>query len=124
MSKLDVVIGCFYGEEGKGTVIDYLAIGALHPLRRHSALRAVHIIRTHHGTAEGTIIHQLRPAIRAKLKVRNRRGSAFGTFSEGSPLFSLLFHGSLSLFTCALPGPDIICHNKVHVPFNMPYLQI
>ena len=25
MSKVDVVIGCFYGDEGKGKVIDYLA---------------------------------------------------------------------------------------------------
>ena len=27
MSKADVVIGCFYGDEGKGKVIDYLEIG-------------------------------------------------------------------------------------------------
>ena len=28
MSKVDVVIGCFYGDEGKGKVIDYLATNA------------------------------------------------------------------------------------------------
>ena len=28
MSKADVVIGCFYGDEGKGKVIDYLAADA------------------------------------------------------------------------------------------------
>ena len=28
MSKVDVVIGCFYGDEGKGKVIDYLAADA------------------------------------------------------------------------------------------------
>ncbi len=28
MSKADVVLGCFYGDEGKGKVIDYLAADA------------------------------------------------------------------------------------------------
>lgn len=44
MSKVDVVIGCFYGDEGKGKVIDYLATGADLAVRATGGDNAGHTI--------------------------------------------------------------------------------
>ncbi len=45
MSKADVVIGCFYGDEGKGKVIDYLASDADIAVRATGGDNAGHTIR-------------------------------------------------------------------------------
>lgn len=45
MSKADVVIGCFYGDEGKGKVIDYLAADADFAVRATGGDNAGHTIR-------------------------------------------------------------------------------
>lgn len=45
MSKVDVVIGCFYGDEGKGKVIDYLAMEADIAVRATGGDNAGHTIR-------------------------------------------------------------------------------
>ncbi|MEE1305900.1 MAG: adenylosuccinate synthase [Agathobacter sp.] len=45
MSKVDVVIGCFYGDEGKGKVIDYLATGADLAVRATGGDNAGHTIK-------------------------------------------------------------------------------
>ena len=45
MSKVDVVIGCFYGEEGKGKVIDYLAGNADVAVRATGGDNAGHTIK-------------------------------------------------------------------------------
>ncbi len=45
MSKVDVVIGCFYGDEGKGKVIDYLAADAGIAVRATGGDNAGHTIR-------------------------------------------------------------------------------
>lgn len=45
MSKVDVVIGCFYGDEGKGKVIDYLAIDADVAIRATGGDNAGHTIK-------------------------------------------------------------------------------
>lgn len=45
MSKVDVVIGCFYGDEGKGKVIDYLATDADIAVRATGGDNAGHTIR-------------------------------------------------------------------------------
>ena len=50
MSKVDVVIGCFYGDEGKGKVIDYLAADAdvaVRCIRRRHAGRILDARRSH-----------------------------------------------------------------------------
>ena len=44
MSKVDVVIGCFYGDEGKGKVIDYLAANADIAVRATGGDNAGHTI--------------------------------------------------------------------------------
>ena len=44
MSKVDVVIGCFYGDEGKGKVIDYLAADADIAVRATGGDNAGHTI--------------------------------------------------------------------------------
>ncbi|MCI9282535.1 MAG: adenylosuccinate synthase [Lachnospiraceae bacterium] len=48
MSKADVVIGCFYGDEGKGKVIDYLAADADIAVRATGGDNAGHTIRVDH----------------------------------------------------------------------------
>lgn len=48
MSKADVVIGCFYGDEGKGKVIDYLAADADVAVRATGGDNAGHTIRVDH----------------------------------------------------------------------------
>ncbi|MBO7357994.1 MAG: adenylosuccinate synthase [Lachnospiraceae bacterium] len=45
MSKADVVIGCFYGDEGKGKVIDYLSLNADYAVRATGGDNAGHTIR-------------------------------------------------------------------------------
>ncbi|MCI8659527.1 MAG: adenylosuccinate synthase [Lachnospiraceae bacterium] len=45
MSKADVVIGCFYGDEGKGKVIDYLAMDADIAVRATGGDNAGHTIK-------------------------------------------------------------------------------
>lgn len=45
MAKADVVIGCFYGDEGKGKVIDYLAGGADLAIRATGGDNAGHTIK-------------------------------------------------------------------------------
>lgn len=45
MSKVDVVIGCFYGDEGKGKVIDYLAGNADVAVRATGGDNAGHTIK-------------------------------------------------------------------------------
>lgn len=45
MSKVDVVIGCFYGDEGKGKVIDYLATSADVAIRATGGDNAGHTIK-------------------------------------------------------------------------------
>ena len=45
MSKVDVVIGCFYGDEGKGKVIDYLASEADVAVRATGGDNAGHTIK-------------------------------------------------------------------------------
>ena len=45
MSKVDVVIGCFYGDEGKGKVIDYLAMDADVAIRATGGDNAGHTIK-------------------------------------------------------------------------------
>lgn len=45
MSKVDVVLGCFYGDEGKGKVIDYLAADADIAVRATGGDNAGHTIR-------------------------------------------------------------------------------
>ncbi len=45
MSKADVVIGCFYGDEGKGKVIDYLAGDADFAIRATGGDNAGHTIK-------------------------------------------------------------------------------
>lgn len=45
MSKVDVVIGCFYGDEGKGKVIDYLASDADIAIRATGGDNAGHTIK-------------------------------------------------------------------------------
>ena len=45
MSKVDVVIGCFYGDEGKGKVIDYLAGDADIAVRATGGDNAGHTIK-------------------------------------------------------------------------------
>lgn len=45
MSKADVVIGCFYGDEGKGKVIDYLATDADIAVRATGGDNAGHTIK-------------------------------------------------------------------------------
>lgn len=45
MSKVDVVIGCFYGDEGKGKVIDYLATDADIAVRATGGDNAGHTIK-------------------------------------------------------------------------------
>ena len=45
MSKIDVVIGCFYGDEGKGKVIDYLAGNADVAVRATGGDNAGHTIK-------------------------------------------------------------------------------
>ena len=45
MSKVDVVIGCFYGDEGKGKVIDYLAGEAEYSIRATGGDNAGHTIK-------------------------------------------------------------------------------
>lgn len=45
MSKVDVVIGCFYGDEGKGKVIDYLACEADVAVRATGGDNAGHTIK-------------------------------------------------------------------------------
>lgn len=45
MSKVDVVIGCFYGDEGKGKVIDYLAAEADIAVRATGGDNAGHTIK-------------------------------------------------------------------------------
>ena len=45
MSKVDVVIGCFYGDEGKGKVIDYLAGDADVAVRATGGDNAGHTIK-------------------------------------------------------------------------------
>lgn len=45
MSKVDVVIGCFYGDEGKGKVIDYLAADADVAVRATGGDNAGHTIK-------------------------------------------------------------------------------
>ncbi len=45
MSKADVVIGCFYGDEGKGKVIDYLAADAGIAVRATGGDNAGHTIK-------------------------------------------------------------------------------
>ena len=45
MSKVDVVIGCFYGDEGKGKVIDYLASNADVAIRATGGDNAGHTIK-------------------------------------------------------------------------------
>lgn len=45
MSKVDVVIGCFYGDEGKGKVIDYLAGDADVAIRATGGDNAGHTIK-------------------------------------------------------------------------------
>ena len=45
MSKVDVVIGCFYGDEGKGKVIDYLATEADIAVRATGGDNAGHTIK-------------------------------------------------------------------------------
>lgn len=45
MSKVDVVIGCFYGDEGKGKVIDYLATNADVAVRATGGDNAGHTIK-------------------------------------------------------------------------------
>ena len=45
MSKIDVVIGCFYGDEGKGKVIDYLAGDADVAIRATGGDNAGHTIK-------------------------------------------------------------------------------
>lgn len=45
MSKVDVVIGCFYGDEGKGKVIDYLATSADVAVRATGGDNAGHTIK-------------------------------------------------------------------------------
>lgn len=45
MSKVDVVIGCFYGDEGKGKVIDYLATEAEVAVRATGGDNAGHTIK-------------------------------------------------------------------------------
>lgn len=45
MSKVDVVIGCFYGDEGKGKVIDYLAAEADYAVRATGGDNAGHTIK-------------------------------------------------------------------------------
>lgn len=45
MSKVDVVIGCFYGDEGKGKVIDYLAGDADIAIRATGGDNAGHTIK-------------------------------------------------------------------------------
>ncbi|MCR5468105.1 MAG: adenylosuccinate synthase [Lachnospiraceae bacterium] len=45
MSKVDVVIGCFYGDEGKGKVIDYLATKADVAIRATGGDNAGHTIK-------------------------------------------------------------------------------
>ena len=45
MSKADVVIGCFYGDEGKGKVIDYLAADADAAVRATGGDNAGHTIK-------------------------------------------------------------------------------
>lgn len=46
MSKVDVVIGCFYGDEGKGKVIDYLSGNADFAVRATGGDNAGHTIET------------------------------------------------------------------------------
>ncbi len=46
MSKVDVVIGCFYGDEGKGKVIDYLSADADVAIRATGGDNAGHTIKT------------------------------------------------------------------------------
>ncbi len=45
MSKVDVVIGCFYGDEGKGKVIDYLGTNADIAIRATGGDNAGHTIK-------------------------------------------------------------------------------
>ena len=45
MSKVDVVIGCFYGDEGKGKVIDYLGTTADVAIRATGGDNAGHTIK-------------------------------------------------------------------------------
>ncbi len=45
MSKVDVVVGCFYGDEGKGKVIDYLAADADIAVRATGGDNAGHTIK-------------------------------------------------------------------------------
>lgn len=45
MSKVDVVLGCFYGDEGKGKVIDYLAVDADIAVRATGGDNAGHTIK-------------------------------------------------------------------------------
>lgn len=45
MSKVDVVLGCFYGDEGKGKVIDYLACDADIAVRATGGDNAGHTIK-------------------------------------------------------------------------------
>lgn len=45
MSKADVVLGCFYGDEGKGKVIDYLAVEADIAVRATGGDNAGHTIK-------------------------------------------------------------------------------
>ena len=45
MSKVDVVLGCFYGDEGKGKVIDYLAADADLAVRATGGDNAGHTIK-------------------------------------------------------------------------------
>lgn len=45
MSKVDVVLGCFYGDEGKGKVIDYLAVHADIAVRATGGDNAGHTIK-------------------------------------------------------------------------------
>lgn len=45
MSKVDVVLGCFYGDEGKGKVIDYLAADADFAVRATGGDNAGHTIK-------------------------------------------------------------------------------
>lgn len=45
MSKVDVVLGCFYGDEGKGKVIDYLAADADIAVRATGGDNAGHTIK-------------------------------------------------------------------------------
>ena len=69
MSKVDVVIGCFYGDEGKGKVIDYLATNA------DIAVRATvwNPVRSYHWRNRQRSCYEPGGAVRRDRKLKSTR---------------------------------------------------